>query len=375
MLDVLVIGLGAMGSAALFHVAERGASVLGIDANVPPHTLGSTHGRSRIIREAYFEHPTYVPLVRRAFHNWAALERRVGRTLYRPTFGLMVGRPDSGLVRGTLESSRRHDIPVEVIDAQAIRERFPALLPRADMVGVLEHNAGVLDPEACVTAYLDAARAAGATVVTGERVTRVESTGDSVTVRTAGGTHVARRVIIAAGPWAGELLAGLGVSVPLTVERQSMHWFAPRAQRHEFDDRHLPVTLIEHDADRYFYLIPDVGHGVKAAIHYEGAFGNADDLSHEITDADVAPVVRLLEQFAPDAVGQRLESSVCLYTNTPDHHFIVDAVPGVPLVTLMSPCSGHGFKFASALGEVVAQQVLGEPMELDVSRFGADRFA
>src|SRR5258708_33183861 len=223
MLDVLVIGLGAMGSAALFHVAERGASVLGLDANVPPHTLGSTHGRSRIIREAYFEHPTYVPLVRRAFHNWAALERRVGRTLYRPTGGLMVGRPDSGLVRGTLESSWRHDIAVEVLGADAMRMRFPSLQAGADMIGVLEQNAGVLDPEACVTAHLDAAWAAGGMIATDGRVTRVEAAADRVPVHTTMGSHIARRVIIAAGPWAAELPAGLGVFLPLTVGRQSMH--------------------------------------------------------------------------------------------------------------------------------------------------------
>ncbi len=154
-----------------------------------------------------------------------------------------------------------------------------------------------------------------------------------------------------------------------------MHWFAPRARRDLFDSEHLPVTLIEHDDDRYFYLIPDLGDGVKAAIHYEGALGSPDDLSREITDEDVLPVARLLARFAPDAVGRRLASSVCLYTNTPDHHFVVDAVPGVPRAILMSPCSGHGFKFASALGEVVAQQALGEPPELDLSRFRADRFA
>ena len=374
MIDVAVIGLGAVGSAALYHLARQGARVVGIDAYDPPHALGSTHGRSRIIREAYFEHPTYVPLVRRAYENWEDLERLAEERLFTRTGGLMIGAPESGLVTGTLESAHQHDIAVSTLDADAIRTRFPALAPDPGMIGILEHNAGVLDPEACIRAHLSAAKALGAEVRINERVLGIESSDDAVRVTTTAGSVKAGRVVLAAGPWTRDLLETIGTALPLVVERQTMHWFSA-ASLPEFDASRLPVTLVEHQEGRYVYLIPDQGHGVKAAIHYEGAFVHPDSVQREVTRADVVAVTTLLARYTPALPSEPGHSAVCLYTNTPDKHFIVDELSGEPRLFVISACSGHGFKFASALGEHAAAIVLGRTPTLDMSHFAASRFA
>ncbi len=376
MYDVAVVGLGAMGSAALYHLASRGARVVGLDAFDPPHALGSTHGYSRIIREAYFEHPSYVPLVRHAFENWAALEKASGRALYRQTGGLMIGPADSGLVIGTLESAQRHDIPIEQLEADDIEARFPALRPDRDMVGVLERNAGVLDPELCIGAHIDLARTQGAEVRTNTKVSLIEGNDAGVTLTTAAGEAIsARRTIVAAGPWTRSLLESSGATLPLVVERQTMHWFEPAQNRTHFDADHLPVTLIEHDPDRYAYFIPDMGQGVKGAIHYEGALVQPDTVDRHVSDADIAPVRELIRTYAPDLDVAPRKSAVCLYTNTPDKHFLMDTVPGLPNVRVISACSGHGFKFASAIGQLSAETALGETPRMEMGQFRAERFS
>ena len=374
MLDVIVVGLGAMGSAALYHLASRGARVVGVDTYEPPHALGSTHGRSRIIREAYYEHPSYVPLVRRAYENWAALERTSGLTLFQRTGGLMLGAEDSGLVRGALASATHHAIPVEPLTAREVVRRFPAYVPEPQMVGVFESNAGVLFPEACVRAHLAAAQAAGAEVRVGTKVIRLWRERDSVSVLLDDGRIEARRVIVAAGPWAPKLLAMVGVEVPLVVERQTLHWFDQLGTPEIFQPERCPVALIEHARDRIFYVMPNLGDGVKAAVHYEGVFVSPDDVERVVSEGDRAPVQALVQRFVP-AAGQHIgESAVCLYTNTPDLDFIIDRPATAPEIVVVSACSGHGFKFASAIGEVAAQLALGDSPTLDVAHFGVRRF-
>ncbi len=374
MYDVLVIGLGAMGSAALYHLAGRGAKVIGVDRFAPPHALGSTHGRSRIIREAYYEHPGYVPLVRRAYENWDALERRAGEPLYAMTGGVMIGDPQSGLVRGSLESATRHGIAVEVLAAEEIRRRFPALAPRDGMVGIYERRAGVLFPEACVSAHLRLAVADGAEVRVNTRIERLEMGSGHVTATFDGGSIVARGVVLAAGPWTSELLDALGAIVQLTVERQTMHWLADGDADDRFAPSRMPIALIEHEQDRLFYAIPDFGDGVKAAIHYEGEHEAIGEISRTVTSSDTQPVLQLVRHFLPDAPRTIRESAVCAYTNTADLHFVVDVLPARPEMIIVSACSGHGFKFASALGELIAQRALGEDSVVDISQFALSRF-
>ena len=375
MYDALVAGLGAMGSAAVYHLASRGATVIGIDALDPPHALGSTHGRSRIIREAYFEHPSYVPLVQRAYAGWAALERESGATLFLRTGGLNIGAPDCGLVVGARESATRHGLDVELLAASEIERRFPAFRVEPGMVGVFERNAGILFPEACIRAYLSRARSLGAELRTNTPVLGLERTDDSITAVTHDGPITARRLVVCAGAWTQSLLETLGIVVPLAVARQTMHWLDQTGDAAIRSPDRFPVALIEHAADRFLYTMPDTGDGVKVAIHHEGAIVSTDSVDRAIQTSDTAPVQALAARFLPGAGRRIRESVVCLYTNTPDRDFIVDALAEMPNVVLVSACSGHGFKFASVIGELAAQLCLGEECDVDISHFRANRFA
>ena len=374
MYDAIVVGLGAMGSAALYQLASRGVKVVGVDAYDPPHSLGSTHGRSRIIREAYYEHPSYVPLVQRAYAAWAHLETESGATLFRRTGGLNIGAPGCGLVAGALESAERHGLDVELLTADEIMRRFPAFSIEPGMVGVFEPTAGMLFPEACVRAYLALARARGAEVRANTRVLALSRAGNAITAITRDGTIVARRLVICVGPWTRALVETLGVTVPLEVARQTMHWLEPSGDAGVRSPERFPVALLEHAMNRMFYTMPDIGDGVKASIHHEGAIVSSDAVDRDVLTSDTAPVEALVARFIPGAAGRIRESAVCLYTNTPDRDFIIDAVAGMPNVVLVSACSGHGFKFASAIGEVAAQLTLGERCDVDLSHFRANRF-
>jgi sarcosine oxidase len=377
--DVVVIGLGAHGAAAAFELARRGAAVLGVDRHTPPHDLGSTHGRSRIIREAYFEHPLYVPLVQRAFELWEETEELTGSTLYRRTGGLMVGPPHGELVMGALASARTHSLEHEILDAAAIRSRFPGLLPDADHVGVLEPRAGILNPEAAIRAMLSLAQGYGAEIRpnTGVVAWNVEPGAGDVVIHTTSGTLRARHAVFAAGPWLPGLLAsgpGPHLALPLTVERQLSHWFAPAQGVHVFRADSCPIALWEYDAGRYLYTFPDLGHGVKAGIHHEGENVAPDSVDRTVYQHEVERARQLIEQCMPGAAHTHRDSSICLYTNTPDGHFIIDAHPAHERVTLVSACSGHGFKFATAIGEAVAEMLLDGGSRFDLTPFAVRRF-
>ncbi|MEP6989863.1 MAG: N-methyl-L-tryptophan oxidase [bacterium] len=374
MFDALVVGLGAMGSATLAELAARGARVIGVDAFDPPHALGSTHGRSRIIREAYYEHPSYVPLVRRAQECWDELARATGLTLFHRTGGLNIGAAGSGLVRGALASAERHGLAVELLDGKEVTSRFPAYSVPHDMVGVFERNAGVLLPEQCIRAYLGLARKRGADVRPHTTVRRVARTAAAIEAHTDDGVIAARRLVLCAGAWSAPLLEQLDIALPLTVARQTMHWLEPAGDAVVRSPERMPVALVEHAPDRLFYCLPDLGNGVKAAVHHEGESTNAASVDRTVHSSDIAPVEALAARFLARVRGKVRESIVCLYTNTPDRDFAIGVPNGLPHVAVVSACSGHGFKFASAIGEAVAQLALGETCSADLSHFRLDRF-
>jgi sarcosine oxidase len=353
--DVLVAGLGAMGSAVAYHLARRGARVVGIDRYAPPHDRGSTHGESRIIREAYYEGPEYVPLVQRAYELWEELERDMGRSLLTRTGALMLGAPESELIRGSRRSAEEHGIPHELLDREALARRFPIFSPGPETVGLLEARGGVLDPEACVRAHLDAARAHGAVLRTGEPMIAWSADAHGVAVLTSRGRLHADHLVLAVGPWLPELVPGL----PLEVERQVMLWFEPRVHPEAFAPGWCPVFLWETDPDHLYYGFPDLGSGVKVARHHGGETGRVDELEEEVLEEDVEQLRGFLRRHLPAADGRLLRGAVCRYTNTPDHHFLLARHPDHPRVHLVSPCSGHGFKFASAIGERTAEEVMG----------------
>jgi sarcosine oxidase len=363
-----------MGSAAAWQLARQGLQVVGFDAYPPLHALGSSHGRTRIIREAYFEHPLYVPLVRRAYALWVELEGESRQTLWRPTGGLMLGRPEGVVVAGALRSAREHALAHEILTAEEVRRRFPALAPTPEMTAVFEPRAGLLLVEPCVAALQQAARDHGARLEHETPVLSWEPEGAGVAVTTRAGRQRARQLVLCAGPWLPRLVASL--ALPLRVERQLSHWFEPARDADTFVAERCPVTIWEHEAGRVFYTIPDPGgQGFKAGIHHDGETVDPDTVQREPAVEDEARVRGLLARFIPAANGRLLDARVCLYTNTPDEHFLVDRHPALPQVLLASACSGHGFKFAPAIGEAVSELVTRGQSGLDLSAFGLARFS
>jgi len=372
--DVIVVGLGAMGSAAAYHLARRGVGVIGLEQFTPAHDRGSSHGRSRIIREAYFEHPDYVPLVQRAYEHWRALEEESGVRLLVPTGGLMIGPADGALVQGALASARTHHLPHELITAEQVRRRFPPFRLQPATVAVQEPNAGVLFPEACVRAHLDGAARAGAVLHFEEPVLRWSANGGGVEVVTAAQTYSAGRLVVTAGPWAPQVLRDLGL--PLAVERNVMYWFAPVRDPAAFAPQRFPIYIYEYQQDAFFYGFPAMGEGgVKVAHHHSGVSCTPETIRREVAPDEVAQMRALLAAHLPDANGALLRTATCLYTNTPDGHFLIDRHPQWNHVILACGFSGHGFKFASVVGEVLADLALDGWTRHPVGLFALRRFA
>ena len=368
--DTIIVGLGAMGSAALYHLASRGVKVLGIDRLVTPHIHGSTHGRTRIIREAYYEHPGYVPIVQRAYELWASLEREAGEPLFVQTGGLMIGPPDGELFAGALRSATEHGLAHEILEPAAVHARFPGFRVPTGSRALHEPRAGLLLPEKIVETHLALAKRAGATIRTGVSVTGWEAD-DGVRVHTDAGELRAKTLILAAGPWLPSLVPDL--DLPLEVERQLFHWFEPASHKEWYDAEHSPISLIEYADGRFFATFPDVGHGVKAGIHHEGAIIDIDDPRAPASEAEGAEMTALLARYLPQAAGRILDRATCVYTNTPDHDFLLDKHPEHPNVLIASPCSGHGFKFSSAIGEILADIVTTGETSFDLSPFAIAR--
>lgn len=373
---VAVVGLGAMGAATAWRLAQRGVQVSGFDAFDPPHDLGSSHGQSRVIRSAYYEGPEYVPLVQEGFELWRELEEQTPPSgedgLLRMTGALMIGRPGGELIDGTLSSARRHGLAHRVLDAGELRDRFPQLRPTEGEVGVLEPAAGVLDPERCVTALLTAARRHGATLATRTPVEAVEPHGEGVRVHTATGAIDADQAVIAAGARVTRLVPELAGH--LSVERQVTAWF-PVGVAHGFDPVVFPVFLHELDGGRLLYGIPAVdGRTVKIAVHHGGSDVDPDDVPPP-GEADLEPLRDYVVDRLAGVVPRVDRAAVCHYTNTPDGHFLVDRLPSCSRILVVSACSGHGFKFATVLGDAVADLVVDGRTRRAVGSFSWRRLA
>jgi len=373
--DVIVVGLGAMGSATADALVRTGRRVLGIDRWSPPHSMGSSHGRTRIIREAYFESPAYVPIVRRALELWLELEQSAGRTLYTRTQGLTVGPEDGMLVRGALSSAVAFQVPHQILSADEVHRQFPGLLPLESMIGVLDERAGVLFAEQGIAALLERAESNGAVIRRDEAVVAWEPCTDGgVLVRTTAGDYRAPQLVLACGAWMPQMLPE--IAPVLSVVRQPIYWFDAASHPEQYAAPECPVTLWEHAPNRVFYTLPDFGDGLKAAVHYEGQAVDPDRADRHTTPNEDAEVSGLLGRFMPHANGHLRASAVCFYTNTPDLHFVLDRHPKHETgVVVVSACSGHGFKFAPAIGETVADLLAGQVPRYDLSMFRMARFA
>ncbi len=370
--DVIVIGVGGMGSATAFELARRGRRVLGLEQFPLGHDQGSSHGHTRIIRKAYYEHPDYVPLVLRAYERWRDLEQRVGRTLLTECPCLSIGRPDGELIAGVRQSAAQHDLPVEHFDASVIRRRYPVFQFSDEYVGTLELTAGFLYVDDCVRGYLAAARRLGATIRDCEPVVSWKAEGSGVIVETASGRHTAARLIVTAGPWARQVLADLGA--PLTLMRQVVFWFGTRDDV-AFQSDKFPIYIAD-TPEGAFYGLPALNaDGVKTARHYGAPeLRDPSEIKRTVSADDEETVRHFLRDHIPTADGPMRKASVCVYTLTPDRHFLIDVHPEHPQVTFAAGFSGHGFKFASVMGEVLADLAENGRTDLPIEMFRLARF-
>jgi sarcosine oxidase len=324
--DVIVVGLGGMGSAAAHHVATRGRRVLGLERHGPAHDKGSSHGGSRIIRQSYFEGPGYVPLLLRAYELWEKLAIDAQRDVFRLTGGLFIGPPDCLTVSGSLRASRQWDLPHEMLDAAEITARFPNFTPHPEDVGLYEAKAGFARPERTVRAHLDLAEHAGATLRFREPVLDWSQAGDGVRVTTGGGCYTAEQLVIGPGAWAPQVLGQFGV--PVTVERQVMYWLDPLGGSCGFEDH--PIFIDENASGMQIYGFPAIDGprgGVKVAFFRKGITCTPDTIDRVVHAQEISEMTARAAELLPALAGSCLQTATCMYANTPDQHFVIARHP------------------------------------------------
>ena len=370
--DAIVIGVGGMGSASVYHLARRGWKVLGLEQYDIPHEMGSSHGYSRMIRYTLQEHPNYVPLVRRAYELWHELEDAAVETLVVTTGSVRAGPPDSPFYQGAQESCDVHNIPYEVLAASDINSRFPGYNFPDEISSIYQADGGFLLPERCIVNHVRAAEESGAEVHSQETVLGWEPKGDEVEVRTDKGTYSARRLVVTAGAWAGKLVPA--VTEHAVPERQVLGWFEP--ERPEFfRPETFPVFGVLTEEGRYYgfptYSVPGFKIGRS---HHLLQKVNPDQMDRDVHAEDEDILRQAVNRYFPLAAGRLLERKTCMYTNTPDEHFMIGVLPGHRQVSVAAGFSGHGFKFASVIGEIMADLAQKGETEHDISLFGLDRF-
>jgi sarcosine oxidase len=371
--DVIVVGVGSMGAAACFQLAKRGARVLGLERFDIPNNMGSAGGFSRMIRLAYFEHPDYVPLLRRSYVLWEELAAELGRPVILITGGLMLGPPGAAVLEGSLRSVRQHDLPHELMDAAEAMKWFPQFDLPEDFRVLHDHKAGLVLPERAVSGYAELAMRRGAELHGQEAVVSWESTSRGVVVTTTKSTYSAAKVIFCGGAWTDKLVRDLGV--PLTVTRQPLVWVWPKSPD-LFALGKFPVWILEHRDGSNHYGFPMLADnpGLKLASHKRAAPTDAERLDRNVHVSDEQAVRGVLRDFLPAADGPLLSVRVCMYTNSPDHQFIIDRHPAHENVFIACGFSGHGFKCASGIGQVLAELALDAKSSLPIEFLGLGRF-
>ena len=371
--DVIVIGVGGMGSATVYELARRGKSVLGLERYDIPHTMGSSHGMTRIIRMAYMEDPAYVPMLRRAYELWHETQARVNEQLLIITGGVDASMPDDGVFSGSLLACETFSLPHQVYTAKELAKRFPAFQLPDGMMANYQPDAGFLLSERCIVAHANLAMQLGAEIHGREQVLDWAPAGDGVTVRTDRGSYSADKLVISAGAWANRLVAPLqdGLAVP---ERQVLAWLQPKKPAH-FRTGHLPVWILEGEEGCYYgfpvYGIPGFKFG---RMHHREENVDPDTMDRECHPEDEAMLRSFAERYFPDSTGPTMSLKSCLFTNSPDEHFIVDRHPDHPQVVFGTGFSGHGFKFASVMGEVLAELAVDGKTRHDIDFLRLSRF-
>jgi len=371
--DTIVIGIGGMGSAAVHHLARRGQRVLGLERFDIPHTMGSSHGVTRIIRLAYYEHPSYVPLLRRAYELWRELEAEAGERLLHITGSLDAGPAGSQCFEGSRASCLEHDLPHEVLTGAEVNRRFPGYNLPADHLAVLQPEGGYLMSERCIVAHVNAAVAHGAEVHARERVLSWESRADAIRVTTDHGTYEADRLVVSAGAWVGSLVPALQ---PITSpERQVLAWLQP-SRPELFVPSRFPVFNLFVDEGHFYGFPVETVPGFKFGLyHHLDEQVDPETIDREPNTRDEEVLRQFAERYFPDGAGPTMALRACMFTNAPDEHFILDLHPDDRRVVVASPCSGHGFKFSSVVGEIIADLAETGETRHDIRLFRLDRFA
>lgn len=370
---VIVLGVGGFGSGALDHLARRGVNVVGIEQFGVAHDRGSSHGDTRIVRKAYFEHPDYVPLLHRAYELWSELEADHDQPLWNLCGLLLAGPPDGEAIPGAKLSAERHGVTIDELSPSEAARRYPGFRIPKNFATVFEPDAGFLNVEECVRAHIERACRNGATMVTGETAIAWESDGNRVRVVTDKNEYTADRLVITAGAWAGRVLAEL--AIPLEVRRKPMFWYEVANADYNVSGG-CPGFYFE-QPDGIYYGFPSLdGRELKVAEHSGGdVVADADNLNREIGAADTEPVARFLVDCLPGVKPQATRHSVCMYTMTPDQHFIVDRHPQYDNVVIGAGFSGHGFKFTGVLGEALSDLAVDGRTELPIGFLSLGRSA
>lgn len=370
--DVIVIGCGGFGSSAMFHLAQRGLKVIGIDRFHPPHDHGSSHGETRIIRKAYFEHPSYVPLLHRAWELWEELSARAGERLIEQRDLLITGPPGSEVIEGARLSARLHGLPLENLTAVEAATRYPEFRLPENYEVVIESTAGYLWAERCVAEHLRSAASLGAQLRPQETVLSVSSSGAGVRIETNRGCYSAGAAVVTSGAWTGQLLSDY--SRHISVLRKTLCWFPVTSENWIRKDRG-PLFFVD-TPERQFYGLPSVdGKTIKVGMHTGGeVVPDPSTLSRQVTIEDERPILQFAGKHLGGIKPQASRSVICMYSMTPDGHFLLDRLPELPIV-VAAGFSGHGFKFTSVLGEVAADLVQQGQTGLDVGFLSANRLS
>ncbi len=387
--DVIVVGAGAMGSATLYQLSKRSKRVLGLDQFSPPHSNGSSHGETRLTRQAIGEGDEYIPLVLRSYEIWNELEKLTGKNLLAITGGLFVASPKiktshhgvAGFLDQTIAVAKRHGIPHAILDSAQIRRQFPQFNPGKDEIGYYENSAGFLRPEACIETQLALAQKNGAQLHTNEKLLEFIPApgGDSITVRTDRATYTTEKLVLSAGPWMSGLL-GKQYSDHFKVYRQVLHWFDFKENDAPFLKDKFPVFIwvFGNGSEDMFYGFPSIDGpqgGLKVATEQFRATTTPDTVTREVAEEESRQMYRnCIETRFPGLSARCVKAASCLYTVTQDSRFILDAHPQFPNVTIVSPCSGHGFKHSAAIGEAVAERVMDGRSKIDLAKFSFERF-
>jgi len=377
--DVIVIGVGSMGSSTCYQLAKKGYKVLGLEQFDIPHELGSHSGQSRIIRKAYGEASDYVPLLERAYENWKTLESETGTQVYYKTGLVYFGAKNDPFLATVKKSSSQYNIPVNSLTEKECKNKYPQFELPTDFERLEEPDAGLLTPERSILLFVQEALFKGAVIRTKEKVLEWKRENGTITVKTNKGTYQTKKLVITAGPWAGKMIAI--IAPKLKVTRQALAWVQPKKWDNFVLGKFPCWNIINDGYDFYGFPILPVGKfgaplGLKLALHYPGGDAtDPDKVNRNAKEADEKVLIQFLNKFMPDGYKNTLEMKTCLYTNTPDENFIVDYLPGFDKdVAIAAGFSGHGFKFASVIGEIMADLATNGSTQLPIGFLHAQRF-